>query len=50
LVDATRTARRRSEPLHIVVDHTRPVIRPIELAGLDDVLALFHTVDQAVPS
>jgi hypothetical protein len=26
------------------------VIRPIELAGLDDVLALFHTVDQAVPS
>ena len=50
LVDATRAARRRSEPLHIVVDHTRPVIRPIELAGLDDVLALFHTVDQAVPS
>jgi anti-sigma B factor antagonist len=50
LVDATRTARRRSEPLHIVVDHTRPVIRPIELAGLDDVLALFNTVDQAVPS
>ncbi|MFN2479404.1 MAG: STAS domain-containing protein [Pseudonocardiaceae bacterium] len=50
LVDATRAARRRCEPLHIVVDHARPVIRPIELAGLDDVLALFHTVDQAVPS
>ena len=50
LVDATRAAQRRREPLHIVVDHTRPVIRPIELAGLDDLLALFHTVDQAVPS
>jgi anti-sigma B factor antagonist len=50
LVDATRAARRRNEPLHIVVDHTRPVIRPIELAGLDDILALFRTVGQAVPS
>jgi anti-sigma B factor antagonist len=50
LVDATRAARRRCEPLRIVVDHTRPVIRPIEMAGLDDLLALFHTVDQAVHS
>jgi anti-sigma B factor antagonist len=50
LVDATRAARRLREPLHVVVDHTRPVIRPIELAGLDDVLALFHTVDQAIHS
>lgn len=48
LVEATRAARRRCDPLHIVVDHTRPVLRPIELAGLDDLLALFHTVDQAV--
>jgi len=31
-----------------VVDHSRPVIRPIELAGLDDLLALFHTVVQAM--
>lgn len=48
LVEATRAARRRREPLSIVVDHARPVIRPIELAGLDDVLALFHTLDQAL--
>jgi anti-sigma B factor antagonist len=48
LVEATPAARRRHEPLRIVVDHTRPVIRPIELAGLDDVLALFHTVDEAL--
>ncbi|MGB9137247.1 MAG: STAS domain-containing protein [Pseudonocardiaceae bacterium] len=50
LVDATRAARRWREPVRIVVDHTRPVVRPIELAGLDDVLALFHTVDQAIRS
>lgn len=48
LVDVTRAAQRRREPLRIVVDHTRPVIRPIELAGLDDIFALFHTVDQAL--
>lgn len=48
LVEATRAAQRRREPLRIVVDHTRPVIRPIELAGLDDLLALFHTVEQAL--
>jgi anti-sigma B factor antagonist len=48
LVDATRVARRRYEPLCIVVDHTRPVVRPIEVTGLDDVLALFHTVDEAL--
>jgi anti-sigma B factor antagonist len=48
LVDATRTASQRREPLRIVVDATRPVIRPIMLTGLDDVLALFHTVEEAL--
>jgi anti-sigma B factor antagonist len=48
LVEATQAARRRREPLRIVVDHTRPVIRPIELTGLDDLLALYHTLDQAL--
>jgi len=48
LVEATRAAHRRREPLPVVVDHTRPVIRPIELSGLDDILALYHTVDDAV--
>lgn len=38
----------RRAPLRIVVDHTRPVIRPIEIVGLDQVLALYHTVDDAI--
>jgi anti-sigma B factor antagonist len=36
------------EPLRVVVDHARPVIRPIEIVGLDNVLALYHRVDEAV--
>jgi anti-sigma B factor antagonist len=35
-------------PLRVVVDHTRPVIRPIEIVGLDAVLALFHTRGDAL--
>jgi anti-sigma B factor antagonist len=35
-------------PLRVVVDHTRPVIRPIEIVGLDNVLALYHDVDEAL--
>jgi anti-sigma B factor antagonist len=35
-------------PLRVVVDHSRPVIRPIEIVGLDNVLALYHDVDEAV--
>lgn len=50
LVDVTQAARRRREPLRIVVDHTRPVIRPIEVTGLDNVLALFDTVEDALHS
>jgi anti-sigma B factor antagonist len=48
LLDVTQAARQRREPLRIVVDHTRPVIRPIELTGLDDLLALFTTVEDAL--
>jgi anti-sigma B factor antagonist len=48
LVDATRAARRLREPLPIVVDHTRPVIRPIEMTGLDELLALHTTLDLAL--
>jgi anti-sigma B factor antagonist len=36
------------QPLRIVVDHARPVIRPLEIAGLDQILALYHTVDDAI--
>lgn len=35
-------------PLRVVVDHTRPVIRPIEIVGLDNVLALYHELDEAL--
>lgn len=48
LVEASKAAERRREPLRVVVDHTRPVIRPIELSGLDDVLALYRTVEEAL--
>ncbi|WP_379628915.1 STAS domain-containing protein [Pseudonocardia sp. GCM10023141] len=50
LVEVTRAAQRRREPLRIVVDHARPVIRPIEMTGLDDLLALHHTLDDALDS
>ncbi len=48
LVDAHRAAARLDEPLRIVVDHARPVLRPIQLAGLDELLTLYHFVDNAV--
>ena len=43
-----KAAQQWREPLRIVVDHTRPVIRPIQVTGLDDVLALFDTVEDAL--
>lgn len=48
LVDATREAAARQEPLRIVVDANRPVIRPIEITGLDRVLNLYHSVEEAL--
>ena len=48
LVEATARAEARREPLRIVVDATRPVIRPIQVTGLDGVLRLYHTVDEAL--
>jgi anti-sigma B factor antagonist len=36
------------QPLRIVVDHNRPVLRPIELTGYDAILALYHDVEDAV--
>lgn len=35
-------------PLRVVVDHNRPVVRPIEIVGLDNVLALYHDVAGAL--
>lgn len=36
------------QPLRVVVDRNRPVLRPIELTGYDAILALYHDVDEAV--
>lgn len=36
------------QPLRVVVDENRPVIRPIEIVGLDNVLALYHSVSDAL--
>lgn len=44
----TAHAEARREPLRIVVDANRPVIRPIEVTGMNDVLRLYHTVDEAL--
>ena len=36
------------EPLRVVVDHNRPVVRPMEIVGLDAVLTLFFDVADAI--
>lgn len=48
LVEAHRAAERRGEPLRVVVDHARPVLRPLQLTGLDQVLTLFHYLPNAL--
>jgi anti-sigma B factor antagonist len=46
---ATEAARHRGvEPLRVVVDHNRPVIGPLEIVGLDGVLAPYHDVGAAL--
>ncbi|WP_232661894.1 STAS domain-containing protein [Pseudonocardia sp. TRM90224] len=48
LVSAHHDAARHGEPLRVVVDHARPVLRPLQISGLDHVLTLFHYVDTAL--
>ena len=48
LVTAARVAQARHEPLRIVVDSNRPVIRPIVVTGLDHLLAMYHSVEEAL--
>ncbi|WP_208115581.1 STAS domain-containing protein [Labedaea rhizosphaerae] len=48
LLKASLRAERHEEHLRIVVDSNRPVIRPIEVTRLDEVLTLYHTVDEAL--
>jgi anti-sigma B factor antagonist len=45
---ASEAVRQQHQPLRVVVDHSRPVIRPIEIVGLDNVLALYHEVGEAL--
>lgn len=39
---------RGSEPFRVIVDETRPVLRPIELTGLDAILSLYYNIDDAL--
>jgi anti-sigma B factor antagonist len=48
LLEATLHAEAKREQLPIVVDANRPVIRPIQVTGLDDELSLYHTVEEAL--
>jgi anti-sigma B factor antagonist len=48
LVDAHRDAGGERQPLRIVLDRARPVIRPIEVSGLSRRLALYHELDDAI--
>lgn len=48
LLEATLHAEAQREPLPIVVDSNRPVIRPIQVTGLDNELSLYHTVEEAL--
>jgi anti-sigma B factor antagonist len=49
LAEAASKAERRREPLRVVVDETRAVIRPLQITGLDEVLALYYSVEEALP-
>ncbi|MEV0107130.1 STAS domain-containing protein [Nocardia sp. NPDC050799] len=48
LLKAARAAENRRQPLRIAVDHNRPVIRPLEITGLEEFLALYHSVEEAL--
>lgn len=48
LVRATERGEELGEPLRIAVDSNRPVVRPIEITGLERRLALYDSVDDAI--
>lgn len=49
LVEAASKAELRQEPLRLVVDETRAVIGPLQVSGLDECLALYYSVEEALP-
>lgn len=50
LAEAARQAEQRREPLRVVVDHHRPVLRPIQITDLADLLTLSHDLGEALTS
>lgn len=48
IIAAARDARRRREPVRLVVDHNRAVFRPAELVGLDTLFGLYEDFEDAV--
>ena len=48
LVEASQQADRDDVPLRLVVDHQRIVLRPLQLSGLDQIFALYDTIDDAL--
>ena len=47
MVEAAQQAEQRREPLRIVVDYQKPVLLPIQITNLDEVLALYHSLQEA---
>jgi anti-sigma B factor antagonist len=39
---------RYKDPMRLVVDSNRPVVRPLQVTGLDEVLALYPSVEEAL--
>ncbi|MFD7848002.1 STAS domain-containing protein [Nocardia sp. NPDC059764] len=48
LLKVSRSAEKLHQPLRIVVDSNRPVVAPIEITGLEEFLALYHSVEEAL--
>jgi anti-sigma B factor antagonist len=48
LLAVTRAAGDRGRPLRIVVDENRAVLRPLQVAGVDRILELYASLDEAV--
>lgn len=49
LLQVTERGEELGEPLRLVVDQNRPVVRPIQLTGLEHRLALYESVQDATP-
>jgi anti-sigma B factor antagonist len=48
LLAVTRAAGERGRPLRIVVGDNRAVLRPLQVAGVDQVLELYTSLDDAI--